>query len=814
MSRHLSYEQHAARVSELIAADDLEALARTLTWTQVHSTAAIDTTVLDTLRGLPRPAVLRLVLALIALEPDGRRESWHRVGLVAALAGRLPARLDDEASAALLRYAVRWPHALPVPRIAALVEWQRDNGGVDGEVLALVTARSADSQQMRRVAVELAGLALQPGDAWADRLLADLPGLDPLWHQVVAHASTAVTARPSAAWTKTVTGLLAGLDPDKAHAVLAGWLETATRTPVRVPPTVNADTLRGLLWTLPLTPVRPDTVRLLGGLVEAMLRRLPGIGPACPKVANAAVGVLARTDGEAALAQLARLSARVTYKGTLNEINKALDARAAALGLSREEVEELAVPGYGLTEVGGLTTMFGACRARLSVDGTAAVLTWWGESGREVKSPPAALRRDHPDGLAELKSTAKDVSAMLSAQAERLDRLFLAGRAWTLAAWRARYLDHPLVGTLARRLIWLVDDTACGYAGGALRTLADAETVAPDSATVRLWHPIGRPVAEVVAWRDWLDRHSIVQPFKQAHREVYLLTPAEESTSAYSNRFAGHILRQHQFHALATARGWRDRLRLMVDDSYPPTQRELPLWGLRAEYWVEGAGSEYGGDTTETGSYLRLATDQVRFYPIGAAGNWAHATGGGYSSQQWGDPGDEIAPLPLDQVPPLVFSEIMRDVDLFVGVASVGNDPTWSDGGPQGQFREYWSSYSFGDLSATAQTRREILARLLPRLAIGARATVEGRFLVVRGDLRTYKIHLGSGNILMSPNDAYLCIVPDRGFGRSTDGLLLPFEGDGMLAVILSKAMLLVKDSQITDPTITRQIGPAVHAGG
>jgi len=34
-----------------------------------------------------------------------------------------------------------------------------------------------------------------------------------------------------------------------------------------------------------------------------------------------------------------------------------------------------------------------------------------------------------------------------------------------------------------------------------------------------------------------------------------------------------------------------------------------------------------------------------------------------------------------------------------------------------------------------------------------------------------------------------------------------PFEGDSLLAVILSKAFLLAADDRITDPTITGQIG-------
>jgi len=100
-----------------------------------------------------------------------------------------------------------------------------------------------------------------------------------------------------------------------------------------------------------------------------------------------------------------------------------------------------------------------------------------------------------------------------------------------------------------------------------------------------------------------------------------------------------------------------------------------------------------------------------------------------------------------------------------------------------------------------------VLIRLIPRLTIADRCTVEGRFLIVRGDLRTYKIHLGSGNILMEPNDQYLCIVPKAGFTVSaTEKLFLPFEGDTLLSIILSKAFLLAEDTKITDPSIIHQM--------
>jgi hypothetical protein len=69
---------------------------------------------------------------------------------------------------------------------------------------------------------------------------------------------------------------------------------------------------------------------------------------------------------------------------------------------------------------------------------------------------------------------------------------------------------------------------------------------------------------------------------------------------------------------------------------------------------------------------------------------------------------------------------------------------------------------------------------------------ITDRFLRVTGHLRTYKIHLGSGNTLMEPNDAYLCIVTARDV--DAERVFLPFEENGGLL------------SVIADPSITHQI--------
>ena len=100
--------------------------------------------------------------------------------------------------------------------------------------------------------------------------------------------------------------------------------------------------------------------------------------------------------------------------------------------------------------------------------------------------------------------------------------------------------------------------------------------------------------------------------------------------------------------------------------------------------------------------------------------------------------------------------------------------------------------------------RKSVLESLLPKLTIRDRCRITDRYLWVRGESNEYRIHLGSGNVLMEPGSQYLCIV--RGGGDTAATVPLPFEGDSMLAIILSKAFLLANDKAIRDQTILRQI--------
>jgi len=671
--------------------------------------------------------------------------------------------------------------------------------------------RQIERELRRMVSPESVVLPIDPGDTWGAHVI-QWCRREPLdvqrsMERLLNHAAAVKGSSPRKTWLAGANGAIVELGTDVFRSLMLNWspLLGAKREEHRAPLRAGRDrtvwsrenvlVFRGLVWML--DRFKDDEVAgALASLCEAGFALVSGYGARAPLIGNAAVWVLARRDPERSGPLLTRALRRVRFKPGIRLIERALREAADRQGITPAQLEERCVPTYGVTldpgqRRGVREVMFGSCAARLIVSGSSgATLTWTNAKGRAVKSPPAAVKSQHSEAAEELKHALVESRKTLAAQRARIERFMLDDPEWSLEDWRQYYADHPLLAELCSRLIWEfrgVDgsrDPVTGMPRPEGLTGADGEPVRPPvDARVRLWHPLGKSIEEVRGWRRFVEERCIRQPFKQAHREVYLLTDAERSTGTYSNRFAAHILLQHIMNGLCRERGW-NVARAMIHDSMSeanPSVR-LPAHALRADFLIAGAEGP-GTDIIGAGSYSHVSTDQVRFFRL-----------------------DEREPLPLEQVPPRVFSEVMRDVDLFVGVASVGNNPQWLDRGPQPEHRDYWNRFAFGELGPSGEVRRELLGRLIPRLAIADRCEIDGRFVRVSGKRRTYRVHLGSGSIQMEPNSEYLCIVPQPTITKPQDRVFVPFEGDNTVAVIISKLILLANDDTITDPVILRQI--------
>lgn len=438
---------------------------------------------------------------------------------------------------------------------------------------------------------------------------------------------------------------------------------------------------------------------------------------------------------QAALANLAQLAGY----GDADRLELAMEARIA---------EEIAPPGR--------TWEIGPYTLELALEDTSVELRVE-RGGRTLKSIPKDVR-----GTPEYEE-AKEAASRLRQQASRLRRGYienlLASGEPVSPADLARILRLPVARPMLDRLIWQDENGRFGLLDSKTLTLVDLDDRAePVRGPVRLAHPYHLFHAGVLpAWQRKIVQRRIVQPVKQAFRELYLLTPAEQETRTYSNRFAGHVIDARVANRLFAQRGWR------LEHHDAPTPYKL-FPGLRAVFALPDARYFLGGDEPVT-------TDRIYFEP--------------YPLPAFDGTPPEHYRVPLEEVPPLIFSEVMRDADLVVSVAQRS---------------------SAGLMSNEVYARRaELVAALLDDLGLKG-VTTEGHFAYVQGRLAQYRVHLGSAAIHIMPGN-YLCIVPDRR-KEDRERLFLPFadENDSKTSEVISKILLLANDHKIKDESILRQI--------
>jgi len=136
-------------------------------------------------------------------------------------------------------------------------------------------------------------------------------------------------------------------------------------------------------------------------------------------------------------------------------------------------------------------------------------------------------------------------------------------------------------------------------------------------------------------------------------------------------------------------------------------------------------------------------------------------------------------------VPDIVYSEVMRDVDLAVSVAHAGGvDPETSH--------------------STVEMRRAIVEFNLPLFGL-TNVKLEGSHAMIDGRRGQYSIHLGSG-VIHQLGGPQIQVLPVHSQQRGK--LFLPFmDEDPKTAEIMSKVVLFARDEKIKDPYILSQIG-------
>jgi HEAT repeat protein len=384
-------------------------------------------------------------------------------------------------------------------------------------------------------------------------------------------------------------------------------------------------------------------------------------------------------------------------------------------------------------------------KLRISVHGKPEITIE--KAGKTLKAVPAKLKKN-PD-IEALLDRKQDIVKQASRMRISLEQAMDRGDAFTSAELH-QLAQHPVLAPMLRQLVLIADtpNPDIGYLQANGTELVNPHgTVQITAAKLRIAHPHDLLVTkEWHLWQAECFASERQQPFKQVFRELYIVTTGEQ-TKTGSKRYEGHQVNPRQAIALFGQRGWLSSLGEGV-------RRTFHREGLIAT--VSFANGYYTPMDVEG-----LTIDRLNFYKR-----------------------DDSKAIPLADIPPRIFSEVMRDLDLVVSVAHIGGvDP---------------------EASASTVEMRSSILRETCRLMKLNNIQIQGSHALITGEIGTYSVHLGSAIVHRQPGGA-LCILPVSSQHRGR--LFLPFvDDDPKTAEIMSKVLLLAKDKEIQDPTILEQI--------
>ena len=338
---------------------------------------------------------------------------------------------------------------------------------------------------------------------------------------------------------------------------------------------------------------------------------------------------------------------------------------------------------------------------------------------RKLKNIPAKLKK--LENVKELRERKKQVERQSSRMRRSLEESMCRMDSFTVNEL-AELFKHPVLKPMLESLIF-VGEIGIGYLiddGVALESHDMTQIELPSEAKLRIAHPYD--LYQTGEWHLWQKDCFVterIQPFKQVFRELYVVTDNERQEPHISERYSGHQVQPRQALALLGSRSWVVR----------------PEEGVQRTFHQE-----------EIAAFLSFMDG---FYTPAQVEDLT------ISGVVFAKPGEWWEPIPLIDVPPILFSEVMRDLDLVVSVAhSGGVDPEAS--------------------ASTIEMRTALLQETLALLKVD-NVRIEKNHAFVDGKLGTYSIHLGSAIVHRQPGGS-LCIIPVHSQHRGR--LFLPFADD------------------------------------
>lgn len=383
-------------------------------------------------------------------------------------------------------------------------------------------------------------------------------------------------------------------------------------------------------------------------------------------------------------------------------------------------------------------------KLKLEIDEKGSTQILCEKGGKALKSIPAKYNKN--EKVLEFTATKKQ----LTEQYRRTKKMFeeaMENQTEFTAEELQLLSANPVLKPIVSTLVYMYKDKLGFLHDSKLIDFEGKETKITKSSKLIIAHPFN--IYKDGHWHEYqkyLFDNGIVQPFKQVFRELYVKTE-EEAQAFRSTRYAGNQIQPAKTVACLKTRRWIAD----VED------------GLQKVYYKENI----------------IAS-------IYALADWFSPADIEAPTLEWVEFFDRktYKAIRIEDVPDIIFSEVMRDVDLAVSVAHAGGvDPETSH--------------------STIEMRKAIVEFTLPLFKL-KNVTLEGTHAFIKGERADYSIHLGSGVVHLQ-GGPMINILPVHSQHRGK--LFLPFvDEDPKTSQVISEILLFAEDKKIKDPFILDQI--------
>ena len=366
------------------------------------------------------------------------------------------------------------------------------------------------------------------------------------------------------------------------------------------------------------------------------------------------------------------------------------------------------------------------------------------KAGKELKSLPTKLKKDKY--IEDIKEVHKNLKEQYRRSRKMLEEAMEDGTEF-YGYEIENLMTNPVIAPILKSLVFKMDKNLGYYEDKKLKSVNKKSVAVKDDSLLKIAHCFD--LFESGDWasyqKDIFDRE-LKQPFKQVFRELYVKTVDEKGRDK-SLRYAGHQVQPTKTVALLKTRRW------IIDGQE----------GLEKVYYKKNIIAKIFAlaDWFSPADIEAPTLEEVQFFDR-----------------------KTFKPILIDDVPDLIFTEVMRDIDLVVSVAHIGDvDP---------------------EASHSTIEMRKAIVEFNCKLFKLKNVTFSENHVLIKGERAEYSIHLGSGLIHQKAGSA-INVLPVHSQHRGR--VFLPFiDDDPKTAEIMAKVILFAQDEKIKDVFILEQI--------